>query len=340
LYEVVGVHDDNEIRDVFRAASRVPAKTLVMDVAAASGDALVRAVHAFRIARPDCKIVVLAGGRETGDETISALVSLGVYNICDGDAEEGLVEAFKGCLHKDASYAAASRWHRGFRDEAPQLTKQTVIIERRPLGTVTLAVAGLAPGVGCTHTALMMGAFLAKAGMTAVVEDAQHLALGSISGLATGKSKASRGFRWGAVDVFPLPKNREHEGWLYDQTAADLTEYDYVVRDLGLLQRDTLRELYRAQLAVVVASASPWRIMDFVRQHNALNEDFAKIAVVSPFGTEQDRKLFKETTGVLPLPIAWCPDPGAIPAASEGVLKRLLGAFLPERKRQKAFGLF
>jgi len=340
LYEAVGIHSDDEVKRVFQAAARLPGGTLVVDIDISSGEGLVRAVHAFRIARPECKIVVLVGGRQPGDETASALVSLGVYNICDGVSDAAFTENFRRCSRGEGSYAAASRWHRGFREETEQRTRETVIIERRPLGRVTVAVAGLAAGVGCTHTALMLGAFLAKTGAAAVVEDSQRPVFESIVGLATGKCRSAKGFRLGPTDVFPLPKRREYEGYLYDQVVAELAEYDYVVRDLGVLDVERLRELYRAQCAVVVGSASSWRIMDLVRQHNALREDFSNFAVVAPFGTEQDRRLFKEATGILPIPLAWCPDPAVISEAGEEVLRRILGALLPERKRQRSFKLF
>lgn len=340
LYESVGVHGDEEIKRVFQAASRLPGGTLVVDIHVASGEGLVRVLHAFRIARPECKVIVLVGDRQPGDETASALVSLGVYNLCEGSNDTVFNENFRRCLRGEGSYAAASRWHRGFREETEQRTRETVIIERRPLGRVTVAVAGLAAGVGCTHTALMLGAFLAKTGAAAVVEDSQRPVFESIVGLATGKCRSPKGFRLGPTDVFALPRRWENEGYLYDQVAAELAEYDYVVRDLGVIDVERLRELYRAQCAVVVGAASSWRIMDLVRQHNSLREDFGKTAVVSAFGTEQDRRLFKEATGILPLQLAWCPDPTAIPEAGEEVLRRILGTLLPERKRQRTFKLF
>lgn len=37
-----------------------------------------------------------------------------------------------------------------------------MIIERRPVGRVTVAVASVAAGVGCTHTALMAAALFLK----------------------------------------------------------------------------------------------------------------------------------------------------------------------------------
>ena len=341
LYENVGRYKEEDVKKVFQAAARLPGETLVLDVDISSGNALVKALHAFRISRPEARVILLVGGRQVGDETISAMVSLGVYDLCETDNEDMFAKDFAVCLRRDVgTYAMASRWHRGFREEAAEKPRETVVIERRPVGRVTVAVAGLAAGVGCTHTALMVGAFLAKTGAAAIVEDSQRPVFESIVGLATGKCRSARGFRFGSTDVFPMPKRREYEGYLYDQVIAELAEYDYVVRDLGVLDVEKLRELYRAQCAVIVGSASSWRIMDLVRQHNALREDFSNFAVVSPFGTEQDRRLFKEATGILPLPLAWCPDPAVLPEAGEEVLRRILGTLLPERKRQRSFKLF
>jgi len=341
LYENVGRYKEEDVKKVFQAAARLPGETLVLDVDISSGNALIRALHAFRISRPEARVILLVGGRQPGDEAISAMVSLGVYDLCETDNEDVFAKDFAACLRREAgTYAMASRWHRGFREEIVEKPRETVVIERRPVGRVTVAVAGLAAGVGCTHTALMIAAFLAKAGAVALVEDAERPVFSAITGLATGKSKDASAFRMGAVDVFPLNVRRAAEGYLYDQLLAVLADYEYVVRDVGVLDASKLRELYRSHCAVVVASASSWRVMDLVRQHNALGEDFSRIAVVSPFGTENDRKVFKDATGITPLPLAWCPDPAVLPEEGEATLKHILGPLLPERKRQRSFKLF
>ncbi|MBS3949552.1 MAG: hypothetical protein KGZ53_02645 [Peptococcaceae bacterium] len=342
LYENIGRYNEDEVKKVFQAAARLPGDTLVLDIDISSGSGLVRAVHAFRISRPGTKIILLIGVRQPGDETISAMVSLGVYNICEPDNEELFAKDFEDCLRGDGrSYALAARWHRGFREDSEQTQRETVVIERRPVGRVTVAVAGMAPGIGCTHTALMLAAFLAKSGhAVALVEDSQRPVFSSIAGLATGKCKNERGFRLYGADIFPLPVRSEKEGHLYDQLLSLLAEYEYVVRDMGVLDACRLRELYRAGRGIAVTSASSWRVMDLVRQHNTLNEDFDKIAVVSAFGTDKDRKMFQEVTGIAPLPLAWCPDPSTLPEGGEATIKTILGSLLPERKARRAFRLF
>lgn len=342
LYENVGRYKEDDAKKVFQAAARLPGDTLVLDVDISSGGGLIRAVHAFRISRPEARVILLVEGRQPGDETISAMVSLGVYNICETDNEDVFAKNFEACLRGEGgTYALAARWHRGFREDSSQKQRETVVIERRPVGRVTVAVAGLATGTGCTHTALMLAAFLAKSGhAVALVEDSQRPVFSSITGLATGKCKSERGFRLYGADIFPLPVRCDKEGYLYDQMLSMLAEYEYVVRDVGVLDADRLRELYRAECGVAVTSASSWRVMDVVRQHNALNEDFDKIAVVSAFGTDKDRKLFKEVTGIAPLPLAWCPDPASLPEGGEATMKSILGPLLPERKKQRAFKMF
>ncbi|MBS3937191.1 MAG: hypothetical protein KGZ50_01290 [Peptococcaceae bacterium] len=342
LYENIGRHNEDDAKKIFQAAARLPGDTLVLDIDISSGSGLVRAVHAFRISRPATKIILLVGARQPGDETISAMVSLGVYNICETDNEDLFAKDFENCLRGDGrSYAFAARWHRGFREDSPQTQKETVVIERRPVGRVTVAVAGMAPGIGCTHTALMLASFLAKSGhAVALVEDSQRPVFNSISGLATGKCKSERGFRLHGADIFALPVRSDKEEYLYDQLLSLLAEYEYVVRDMGVLDAGRLRELYRAGCGIAVTSASSWRVMDLVRQHNALNEDFDKIAVVSAFGTNKDVKMFTEVTGMAPLPLAWCPDPATLPEGGEATIKTLLGSLLPERKKQKVFRLF
>ncbi len=224
-------------------------------------------------------------------------------------------------------------WSRGSKGDSPRARKENVVIERRPVGLVTVSVAGMASGIGCTHTALMLATFLAKRGHSvALVEDSQRPVFSSITGLATGKCKSELGFRLYGVDIFPLPVRGDTDGYLYDQLMSLLSGYEYVVRDMGVLDSERRRELYRAGCGVVVASISSWRVMDLVRQHNSLNEDFGKIAVVSAFGTDKDRKMFKEVTGVTTLPLAWCPNPATLPDGGEEEMKDILGSLLPERK--------
>ncbi|GFN21958.1 hypothetical protein [Thermanaeromonas sp. C210] len=179
VFDQAGTMDSFSIHNAFQSAARVAADVLVLDIDAAPGPDLVAAARCYRIARPHVRIIVLAPAREPGDPTVAGLVGLGIYDIVAAPIEadwEALVG--KALVGPPATYAQAARWHVMPGPDGDEHVKERVIIEERPAGAVTIAVMGAAPGLGCTHTALAISAFLARQGYkVALVEDSQRFAL-------------------------------------------------------------------------------------------------------------------------------------------------------------------
>ncbi|AKX95201.1 hypothetical protein MOTHE_c24220 [Moorella thermoacetica] len=104
------------------------------------------------------------------------LVGLGVYDIIDGpvEADWGALVAH-AFTRVPATYAQAARWLIMTGLTGEEQVKEKVVIEQRPVGVMTIAVAGAEPGLGCSHTALAISAFLARQGHdVALVEDSQN----------------------------------------------------------------------------------------------------------------------------------------------------------------------
>jgi hypothetical protein len=271
---------------------------LVTDTDASSENGLLASLHAFRIVRPEARVIFLVNRRQPGDDLVSGAVSLGIYDVIEADAENRFLPEFEKCLAQGYPYSKVAVWHKGFRGEAGVAKKaevrEKVIIERRPVGKVTVAVASVAPGVGCTHTALMAAAFLSRYGRTALVEDSQRPVFEAIRGIGENIPDPD-GYRAYNADIYPVKDQfADAPGFLYDRAIAALAGYGYVVRDLGVLDEERLREMHRAECALLVVSASAWRIMDFVRAHNALKDDFSRFKVVSAFGSEKDVRLCRQ----------------------------------------------
>jgi hypothetical protein len=342
LYECGGTFDAEGIKKVFHSVARLPVDVLVTDTDASSENGLLAALHAFRIVRPEARVIFLVNRRQPGDDLISGAVSLGIYDVIEADAENRFLPEFAKSLAQAYPYSKAAAWHKGFRGETGTAkrveVREKVIIERRPVGKVTVAVASVAAGVGCTHTALMAAAFLSRYGRTALVEDSQRPVFEGIRGIGESLPD-SDGFRAYNADIYPV-KNQfaDAAGFLYDRAIASLTVYGYVVRDLGVLDDERLKEMHRAECALLVVSATVWRIMDFVRAHNTLKDDFSKFNVVSAFSSEKDMRLHRQVTGVAPVMLPVCPDPYADTACA--VFEELFGFFLPERKLKRRFGFF
>jgi hypothetical protein len=144
----------------------------------------------------------------------------------------------------------------------------------------------------------------------------------------------SDGFRAYNADIYPVKDQlTDAAGFLYDRAIAALAGYGYVVRDPGALDEERLREMHRAECSLLIVSASAWRIMDFVRAHNALKDDFSRFNVVSAFGSEKDVCLHRHVTGISPGMLSACPDPSANVALV--VFENLFEFLLPERKPRR-----
>lgn len=344
LYEHMGASDNEGIKKVLIAVSRLPVDALIIDTDVSSDTGLLLALHSYRIARPESRIIVSINRRQPGDDLVSGIVSLGIYDIIENVDDVQLLAELSLCLKSPYSYSQVVKWHRGFRNEADVKIKEVrerIIVERRPVGKVTVSVAGVASGIGCTHTSIAVASFLSAFGPVALIEDSQHPSLSYISGLGQEIPNKNGAFKHYNVDIYPLLKQELHvDSFLYERLMSSLSSYEYIVRDLGVLDTERLRELYRSESGILVVSASPWRIMDFVKMHNLLKDDFANINIVSAFGSDKDLRLYRQVTSIVPIMLPLSVDPSHVSKDGEGVFKKMFDFLLPERKQKRKFGLF
>ncbi|KYH30780.1 hypothetical protein [Neomoorella mulderi] len=336
VFDQTGKMDSPGIRNAFQSAARVGADTLIVDIDAGPGPDLAAALRGYRIARPYVRIILLAPGRQPGDAAVATLVGLGVYDIIDGPVEADWGDLVTQALASvPATYAQAARWHiiRGLSGE--EQVKEKVVIEQRPMGVVTIAVTGAAPGLGCTHTALAISAFLARQGHNvALVEDSQELVmLDYLNVIGAGDGRVEGARRIKGFDVFPgditgLTEERG-TGFIFDRVLPALREgnYQYVVRDLGFVDSTRIREALRSNLAVLVASAARWRWGDLVKVENLSS---FRLALVAPGGREA--KEVQKIPEVKAYVIPYQPDPFNIPGESHA---ELLQPVLPRSRQEK-----
>ena len=154
------------------AAARLPIEACVIDVA--TGPGLAAAVVRLQIARPACRIVVLAAGRQPGDPEVGALVAAGVYDIAATAEELPAIMA-----REPGTIADAVGWLPGALRDPQVVTRtvtQTVVQERERLVTAPMAshpavvaVVGLCGGCGATTTAAAVAGWLVRQGQGVVL---------------------------------------------------------------------------------------------------------------------------------------------------------------------------
>ena len=333
VFEHTGKLDSESVKQIFFSASRVSAEVLIIDLDVFYGKETISALQGFRIARPNTRIIVIAPERKPGDEIVSSIVGLGIYDIVAGEKESNWSEIIKNILFSSpATYTQAARWHTGMGVEV-EGNKEKVIIEERPSGIVVISVAGIAHGLGCTHTSFSIASFLVRSGYsTAVIEDSQKPAFSFFSSVIKAKEgKIDGSYTVHGIDVFPLDKNKSNEDWNYDLFLKNIKmgQYEYVIRDLGVLDEKIIREMYRADMAFVVASASKWR------WHEILDRTDKDFNIIFPLVSKNDAEEISFYAGIEGTALSYCPNPFA--KENDSSFLKLLTPVLPSRKKRRTW---
>ncbi|ADH59871.1 hypothetical protein Tmath_0085 [Thermoanaerobacter mathranii subsp. mathranii str. A3] len=338
VFEHVGKLDSESVKEIFYSASRVSADVLIVDLDVFSGKEIVSALQGFRIARPNTRIIVIAPDRKPGDEIISSIVGLGIYDIAAEGKESNWSEIIKNILlSPPATYAQAARWHTGQLLNASIQTKERVIIEERPAGIVTVAVSATAHGIGCTYTALSVASFLSRLGHSAaVIEDSQKPVFSFLCSVLKAKEgKVEGSYTVHGIDIFPVDKSGDNGNWNYDMLLKKIKEgqYEYVVRDLGVLNSPRRREMYGADIAFVVASAAKWRWHEVIER---IDGDFD---IIFPLASQNNVEEISFYAGIKGTALSYCPNPFA--EENDSVFLKLLAPVLPSRRKKRIlFGVF
>ena len=247
-------------------------------------------IHQYRVQRPDTRLILLAPGRVPGDPSVAKLVALGIYDIASDP--DGFISELIELIEKPSpsGYAQAARWvivgqplsapphtpHRKSHQDSNQSSpERPILIQQRPLGLITIAIAGAGPGAGTSHVSLAVCSYLARNNRVLLAEWPLGLA---------GGAKCSQYFPYAAYvgakediriiqginmhfarvhgfDIFS--DARSLKGIDYIFPFAVQGRYEYLVLDLGELLPDKLSEMERAALAVLVVNAAPYRLERF-----------------------------------------------------------------------------
>ena len=342
-YNATEILDITSVQSVFQSAARVMAETLILDVdVAGTGVDLVDGVKTYRIQRPQTRIILLAPDREPGDLLIRQLVGLGVYDIVASESESDWTLLLSDTLKKPpGNFAQAARWYNTYDNTTgselaadTQRIKDTekVIIERRPLGSVTIAVAGAGPGVGTTHIALSIAAFLSKnkQAKVVVVELSKRPGLNIFSALYKAKTgSVEYSFKIASFDVISAAAIEN-----LDQVYPKLRNvYEYIIIDLGFLNDTDMgsREFSRANFTVIVCSAAPWRWTDLGPY---IDSDEINILLNMPI--DKYGKTLQKYVGLNSFDFPYTPDP-LQPVQGEEILEKLLYPIIATKLEQKPF---
>jgi hypothetical protein len=348
--------DSQETRDVFNSLTAINNEVLVIDLDAADEGALIDSLHAYRIQRTDTRIIVYAPGRNPGNVVMSQLVAMGIYDIIAPEeaGDDCLVEIISEALEgQPATYAVASRYanagvrlHAWSADRKPatKTRVETRVIEKfietqRPIGLITIAIAGTFAGAGCTHTALGVSHYIFRLGHKVILakrpsEDESN-EYNSIVHIHDGRDTDIDGCASvHGIDIVFKPIRDMSD--IFSRTQG--RGYEYLVLDMGCLDAFSRAEMSRSEIPILVASASSWRLPALATPVQYNNEETRNwtVAVNTPSKSnlEYFRKTFQEHfSRIEELP--FFPDPFGLDENLSGNFSRLLSPVLPGQTRQR-----
>jgi hypothetical protein len=333
VFKHIGKLDSESVKDVFYSASRISSEAILVDIDVFPGKEIVSALQSFRISRPNTRVIIIAPERKPGDEIISSIVGLGIYDIVAEVKDLDWNEIINNVLlSTPATYSQAARWHTGQFVSDGGRNRERVVIEERPSGVIVIAVAGAAHGLGCTHTAFSLASFLSRSGYSvAVIEDNQRPAFSyfiNVLKAKEGKVKDSHVIH--GIDIFALNESKDRGDWNFDTLVKEIKagQYEYVIRDLGVLDSSRIREMYRADEAFIVASAAKWRWNECM---DKLDNEFS---IIFPLASNSDVDEFSFYTYIKGTAFPYCPNPFS--KDNDSVILKLLDPVLPNRRKKRA----
>lgn len=271
---------EGDLYQALAQAARTQLHFLLIDIDCSG--TIVEELHQYRVQRPDTHIIILAPGRDPGDSLVARVVSLGVYDIIN-EPEETMIKTLLYSIKNPANYTQAARWLQlGQPSGKPQSDKngseaiKEVLVQQRPLGLTTIAVAGAGPGTGVSHLCLAAATNLARFNNNRVVlaewplgdktgTDSQYAYL-SFMGAKYDSRKVDgidmNTARFNSFDIFLNARSFRSLENIFPFIVHK--SYDYLVLDLGELSPEKITEMNRAALTILVVNAAPYRIERFL----------------------------------------------------------------------------
>ncbi|MGM1023169.1 MAG: hypothetical protein ACQEXV_22285 [Bacillota bacterium] len=213
-----------------------------------------------------------------------------------------------------------------------------VVYRDQVVGTAIVSVMGISPGVGTTHTSLLIANYLArKKERVAVVEVCDSYAFSrlerSYHGVPDGTILQTDHFE--AFDVYYFKSSDD-----LDLTLLFAEGFTFIVLDLGTQDSgEGIKEFFRSNIPVLVGGGAEWKQQDiyrFCRQYKKRNQSNWNIAVpLVEKETISDIKKRMETSVKQIVALPYHPDPFDDQSDTDQALKSLL-----QLRGKKRFGIF
>lgn len=221
------------------------------------------AIRKFKSHNNDTRVIIIASDKFAGNEAVSSLISIGVYDII-GHREYGAKTIYPSLLEHlmtPATYAKAVKWDAEFRvrvkgdeplDYVQGAGKNT--IKDKIIGSMVIAVAGAMRRSGSTHAAISLAKFLYDNNFGVAVYEFHNSDTFQIIQNSYEEVEAKEDmFSLTGIDFYPYNPYR---------SVADLLhgDYAYIILDMGSYFDCNISEFRRAHEKIIVCGVKDWEI--------------------------------------------------------------------------------
>ena len=253
-----------------------------------------------------------------------------------------LMRIIRRCLSEDREkrYETADQLCRAMERAEAQLRKlekqRQGIWRSHPVSSLTIAVAGSRPGVGTTHTAIGLAAYLRRQGISAVYEE--HNETGAIRQLTDWFGAGHD--RWGIFVIRGLPVRP----WYGSCVQLEETPYPVRILDYGCSRKQLFNE--QADLEILVCGAKPWEQASAYEAYGELKNCPGLILLMNHFSRQAaggaSGARYRKSVWAKEKPVCFLmpdfPDPFSGDRAADQVYQAMMNRNAAERRKERAGG--
>lgn len=256
------------------------ADTFIIDLSVLkdSEQQIIDTLNSYRLLNDSKKIIVLAPYKKEGDNILSEIVSLAIYNLVvydeDSDMDE-VKEDLVYCLREGKRYKDSIKYKNTnvqnakkeiVKEKAKTIVKEKVIIKKEIRQTVSKAIIGIMGTqrrIGTTHNVIVSAMFLRKLGYSvAVVESNRNetkafMDIARANHLENELVEEKTFFSYKGVDFYPDYELKEN----YKLQAKN---YNFIIQDFGYLKDEKdIKELDRCVMQIIIGGYKNWETESF-----------------------------------------------------------------------------
>lgn len=321
------------------------AKIILIDLSIMTDEdeILLESLNNLRMLYEDIQIIIIATQRVKGEELLSEIFSLGIYNIITSD--NALKKELTYCIKTGMSYKDAVIYKTdGIQPKKNEVEKikERIIIKNKIVQTVNKAMIGFLgtqDRIGTTHTAIVSATYLKEQGYQVAILENKANKNPVFEQIREFHEVTNREdyFEIRGIDYYPLFD-------LQDISKVFIKNYNFILIDFGTYQRKKIIELSRCVMQVLVSGSKPWEIpsLNHVLLDGITEEMLKEYFYLFNFTSkENSTNLEEEMGGFSKLFFAeYVPDPFRYNTKEVKEIGKMFADYITEKEDNKSISFF